>query len=123
MKAVFVWSCHCILSVKCLSDYLWIVENRFGLQQQVNFGTGHGARTVHNQLFKLQGALSIQQRRQVIYLKRRLAFVTCPTTLLHSRISGIIFSFIIINMPDLYLRVRTAELAACKCYRQLITFL
>jgi hypothetical protein len=58
--------------VKCLSDYLWIVENRFGLQQQVNFGTRHGARTVHNQLFKLQGALSIQQRSQVIYLKRRL---------------------------------------------------
>ena len=56
MTAVFVWSCRCILSVKCLSDYLWIVENWFGLQQQVNFGTGHGARTVHNQLFKQQGA-------------------------------------------------------------------
>jgi len=92
VKAVFVWSCRCILSVKCLSDYLWIVVNRFGLQQQVNFGTGHGARTVHNQLFKLQGVLSFQQKLQIIYTKRRLVLLTCPATLLLSRISGIIFS-------------------------------
>jgi hypothetical protein len=91
-KAVFVWSCRCILTVKCLSDYLWIVVNRFGLQQQVNFGTGRGARTVHNQLFKLQGALSFQQGLQIIYPKRRLVFVTRPATLLHSRFSETIFS-------------------------------
>jgi len=70
VKAVIVWSCLCILSLKCLSDYLWMVVNRFGLQQLVSFGTGHGARTVHNQLFKLQGALSFQQRLQMIYRKR-----------------------------------------------------
>jgi len=54
VKTVFVWSCR-ILSVKCLSDFLWIVANRFGPEQQVNFGNGHGARTFHNQLFKIQG--------------------------------------------------------------------
>jgi hypothetical protein len=91
VKNVFVWSCR-ILSVKYLSLYLWIVVNWFGLEQQLNFGTGHGTRTVHNQVFKIQGDLSFHQRRQTIYLKRRLLFVTSPATLPHSRTSGIIFS-------------------------------